>query len=403
MVRSLVRELVGRKFPRVSSFPYQVVWMRHVPTKVAGFVWQVAHGKVSTIDNLVQRGMMIPNRCVLCGVDAESTVHLFRECSFACQMERDGEDLSEEQSGGSVEIERDREGLLEERCGGSVEMERDGEGLSEERCGRGLAGGRRLFRGANLRGRRYEMRRRMWILVEEGSLVESWLRWRILVEEGLWRRSLVESWPPKGGCSGGRVEMMATGEASSMDSLEPAPIHPPLENLAPDGVQPSEAEHDNSTAPANAQIVHLAKPLLSENGLTNTNTNSGERDFSGGEEETSTPPPQPLFDQDPSSQPRFDQASLFDQDPLPQPRFDQDPPPHSIRTSSTAWPLFDHAPPPGLLHRSPLYFPSRRNNFYRFKDVARAPSLRCRHNHDVRSSRLAVKRLLRTSVNKLGG
>ncbi|CAN1180463.1 Splicing factor-like protein 1, partial [Linum perenne] len=78
--------------------------------------------------------------------------------------------------------------------------------------------------------------------------------------------------------------------ASSMDSLEPAPIHPPPENLAPDGVQPSEAEHDNSTAPANGQIVHLAKPLLSENGLTNTNTNtnSGERDFSGGEEETSS-------------------------------------------------------------------------------------------------------------------
>ncbi|CAN1831724.1 Putative ribonuclease H protein At1g65750 [Linum perenne] len=85
-VRSLVRELVGRKFPGVSSFPYQVVWMRHVPTKVAGFVWQVAHGKVSTIDNLVQRGLMIPNRCVLCGVDAESIVHLFRECSFACQV-----------------------------------------------------------------------------------------------------------------------------------------------------------------------------------------------------------------------------------------------------------------------------------------------------------------------------
>ncbi|CAN1267967.1 hypothetical protein LINPERPRIM_LOCUS12982 [Linum perenne] len=29
---------------------------------------------------------MIPNRCVLCGSDAESIVHLFRECNFALQV-----------------------------------------------------------------------------------------------------------------------------------------------------------------------------------------------------------------------------------------------------------------------------------------------------------------------------
>ncbi|CAN1129998.1 hypothetical protein LINPERHAP2_LOCUS5572 [Linum perenne] len=58
----------------------------HVPTKVGGFVWQVALGRISTIDNLIRRGFMIPNRCVLCGSDAESIVHLFRECNFALQV-----------------------------------------------------------------------------------------------------------------------------------------------------------------------------------------------------------------------------------------------------------------------------------------------------------------------------
>ncbi|CAN1300369.1 hypothetical protein LINPERPRIM_LOCUS24561 [Linum perenne] len=53
---------------------------------MAGFVWQVVHGKVSTIDNLIRRGMMIPNRCGMCGTDAESIVHLFRECSFASRV-----------------------------------------------------------------------------------------------------------------------------------------------------------------------------------------------------------------------------------------------------------------------------------------------------------------------------
>ncbi|CAN1262767.1 Putative ribonuclease H protein At1g65750 [Linum perenne] len=85
-VRSLARELIGRKLPGVDSFPSRAIWMRHVPTKVAGFAWQVAHERISTIDNLIRRGMMIPNRCVMCGADAKSILHLFRECSFACQV-----------------------------------------------------------------------------------------------------------------------------------------------------------------------------------------------------------------------------------------------------------------------------------------------------------------------------
>ncbi|CAN1336412.1 Putative ribonuclease H protein At1g65750 [Linum perenne] len=85
-VRSLARELIRQKFPGVDSFPSEVIWTRHIPTKVAGFVWQVVHGKISTIDNLIRRGMIIPNRCVMCGADAESIVHLFRECEFAVQV-----------------------------------------------------------------------------------------------------------------------------------------------------------------------------------------------------------------------------------------------------------------------------------------------------------------------------
>ncbi|CAN1797797.1 Putative ribonuclease H protein At1g65750 [Linum perenne] len=85
-VRSLARVLIRRKFPGMDFFPSGSIWVRHVPTKVAGFIWQVAHGSVSTIDNLIRRGMLIPNRCAMCGNDAESTFHLFRGCSFASQV-----------------------------------------------------------------------------------------------------------------------------------------------------------------------------------------------------------------------------------------------------------------------------------------------------------------------------
>ncbi|CAN1299772.1 Putative ribonuclease H protein At1g65750 [Linum perenne] len=85
-VRSLARRMILQQFPGCSSFPAEMVWMEHVPTKVAGFVWQVVHKKVSTVDNLIRRGLIIPNMCVMCGSDAESVDHLFGGCSFASQV-----------------------------------------------------------------------------------------------------------------------------------------------------------------------------------------------------------------------------------------------------------------------------------------------------------------------------
>ncbi|CAN1806271.1 hypothetical protein LINPERHAP1_LOCUS24624 [Linum perenne] len=59
---------------------------RNVPTKVAGFVWQVVLRKVSTVDILIRRGFIVPNRCVMCGSAAESIDHLFWGCAFASQV-----------------------------------------------------------------------------------------------------------------------------------------------------------------------------------------------------------------------------------------------------------------------------------------------------------------------------
>ncbi|CAN1776603.1 hypothetical protein LINPERHAP1_LOCUS13698, partial [Linum perenne] len=60
-VRSLARVLIHRKLSGVDLFPSGSIWVRHVPTKVVGFIWQVVHERVSTIDNLIRRGMLIPN------------------------------------------------------------------------------------------------------------------------------------------------------------------------------------------------------------------------------------------------------------------------------------------------------------------------------------------------------
>ncbi|CAN1753324.1 Putative ribonuclease H protein At1g65750 [Linum perenne] len=85
-VRSSARELIHSKFGGHDDFPSDVIWNIQVPTKVAGFLWQVAHGNISTIDNLMRRGLSIPNRCVMCEQDSESIWHLFWSCPFASQV-----------------------------------------------------------------------------------------------------------------------------------------------------------------------------------------------------------------------------------------------------------------------------------------------------------------------------
>ncbi|CAN1795161.1 hypothetical protein LINPERHAP1_LOCUS20515 [Linum perenne] len=85
-VKSLARELILQRFPGCPSFPSELIWLRSAPTKVAGFVWQVVLRKVSTIDILIRRGIIVPNRCVMCGSAAETIDHLFWDCSFASQV-----------------------------------------------------------------------------------------------------------------------------------------------------------------------------------------------------------------------------------------------------------------------------------------------------------------------------
>ncbi|CAN1798982.1 hypothetical protein LINPERHAP1_LOCUS21951 [Linum perenne] len=85
-VRSMARQLSGCVFGGFDDFPAEVIWRKHVPSKVAAFVWQASLNNISTIDNLVRRGFQFPNRCIMCESEAESIRHLFFECSFSSQV-----------------------------------------------------------------------------------------------------------------------------------------------------------------------------------------------------------------------------------------------------------------------------------------------------------------------------
>ncbi|CAN1275856.1 Putative ribonuclease H protein At1g65750 [Linum perenne] len=85
-VRSLRGPLTTNSFPGLLSFPWEVIWMNGVPTKVQAFCWMVCHSKIASLDNLQKRGFQLANRCALCSAHLESINHLFLRCDFAVRV-----------------------------------------------------------------------------------------------------------------------------------------------------------------------------------------------------------------------------------------------------------------------------------------------------------------------------
>ncbi|CAN1751888.1 Putative ribonuclease H protein At1g65750 [Linum perenne] len=85
-VSSMYKALTSRHQADDTNFPVEAVWVTHVPTKISGFVWQVAHKNISSFENLQKRGFVGPNWCVMCRAGLESVSHLFLDCPFALQI-----------------------------------------------------------------------------------------------------------------------------------------------------------------------------------------------------------------------------------------------------------------------------------------------------------------------------
>lgn len=66
--------------PLVVSYPGECVWNSLIQLTVSFFMWELLWDRALMIDNLILRGMMIPNQCCLCTSAAESSRHLFVHC-----------------------------------------------------------------------------------------------------------------------------------------------------------------------------------------------------------------------------------------------------------------------------------------------------------------------------------
>lgn len=61
---------------------WKEIWYNAVPLKVQFFLWVSSLGKISTMDILIRKGMILPNIFLLCYREGESIYHILIQCPF---------------------------------------------------------------------------------------------------------------------------------------------------------------------------------------------------------------------------------------------------------------------------------------------------------------------------------
>ena len=77
-VKSMYKAL---QMSTIQPFPWQMVWRSRVQPKTNFFTWEVAWGRILTLDKLQRRSISLVNRCFLCQEAEELVDHLLLHCS----------------------------------------------------------------------------------------------------------------------------------------------------------------------------------------------------------------------------------------------------------------------------------------------------------------------------------
>ena len=65
---------------------WRKIWSLQIPNKVKHFAWRACKNILPCLSNLKRKGIMVDDKCVLCGVEGESTGHLFWDCTEAAEV-----------------------------------------------------------------------------------------------------------------------------------------------------------------------------------------------------------------------------------------------------------------------------------------------------------------------------
>lgn len=72
--------------PASDPFPNKFIWNHLVSSKVSFLLWELWRDKAPTIDNLIRRGLIMPNWCCSYKADGDSSRHLFVHCPIATAL-----------------------------------------------------------------------------------------------------------------------------------------------------------------------------------------------------------------------------------------------------------------------------------------------------------------------------
>lgn len=72
----------------LNFFPAKCIWNPIIPSKVCFFSWKAVLGRIPAVDLLISHGMITPNRCIMCGTEAESQPpsHPLSDCFFPSEF-----------------------------------------------------------------------------------------------------------------------------------------------------------------------------------------------------------------------------------------------------------------------------------------------------------------------------
>ncbi|GAA0187492.1 hypothetical protein LIER_34780 [Lithospermum erythrorhizon] len=71
---------------RHQTFKYNQIWSIDVPKKINHFIFRAIHNRLATTDNLIKRGVIVPNICSLCQNDSEDIMHVFYHCRISREV-----------------------------------------------------------------------------------------------------------------------------------------------------------------------------------------------------------------------------------------------------------------------------------------------------------------------------
>ena len=84
----VTRQILEKEVPNATQRHkvWGFLWTANVSPKIKFFAWRLIFGILLVCDQLVRKGVQVENRCLVCGTEGETLLHIFYECRFSNEV-----------------------------------------------------------------------------------------------------------------------------------------------------------------------------------------------------------------------------------------------------------------------------------------------------------------------------